>query len=179
MCYGAVGISDLYALCKMGELAMDIAETKAKVERWLMEEGFKVTDDPHPKCVFRLSADNGEGRSVSILQRSGKVDQVEVGVNVEFESTETARISKMEPPERMELLWNLRFQLINLGVGFRGLDLPLRMITVETVVYYDGFTKHEFIHRVALVRRAMVAAVWTVNRYLKEPPRSLGFQLPQ
>jgi len=165
--------------CRIGELAMKIAEAKAKVEQWLTEEGFKVADDPHPDCAFRLSADDGQGRSVSILQRPGRIDQVEVGVNVELESTETAKISKMQPSERMELLWNLRFQLINLGVGFQGPELPLRAITIETVVYYDGLTKHEFIHRVALVRRAMVATVWTLNRYLKEPPRSLGFQLPR
>jgi hypothetical protein len=153
-------------------------EVSQVIQKWLMDEGFGVRQVSNPLCVFNFEVEDGQGRSVTVAQLADKPDQIQLGVNVQLSPGEAARVDALESSKRDELLWNLRFALINLGVGFQNVDVPLEKVTVETVIYYDGLTKHEFMHRLLLVRRALVLFIWILNRQFREPARSIGFRLP-
>ena len=68
------------------------------------------------------------------------------------------------------ILWELRFRLLNMSVDFSGIGEPLERVTVAQRIYLDGLTKDRFLQRVAVVKNALIAVIWSIGRRLSHLP---------
>ena len=140
-----------------------------------MGTGLKVT----PNYMLFVSL---QGGFIPIIYNPSKVEPSEIGrlllnwARGILAPEQVARIGQMAEAKRTEFLWNLRFALLNIGVGFGPIDLPLESIELSTGIYFDGLTRDSFMHRLFLVRRSWVLINWMLNRELSEPPRQMGFK---
>lgn len=152
---------------------MQTQEAVENIQRWLLAEGYQLQEKPGPDMLFRFDITDPEGLPITVMQPASKEDMVQIGVNWSPGDYE-ARFNNLPPERRGALLWNLRFSLLDLGVGFLGLDEPLGMINVSDYIYYDALTKDQLLHRVFHVRRALTLVNWMFNREFQEPPRRNG-----
>lgn len=152
---------------------MQSREAKEKIRNWLLEFGFSIKEISASNTSFNFEGTNGEGRKLNVLQESSKKDEIQLGTRIVVE--QWPRIDAMDIDRRNALLWNLRLALINLGVGFMNIDLPLEEIQLHTSIFYDGLTKDRFMFRLFLLRRAIALVSYMIGRELQEPPPRLGF----
>ena len=63
-----------------------------------------------------------------------------------------------------------------MSVDFSGIGEPLERVTVAQRIYLDGLTKDRFLQRVAVVKNALIAVIWSIGRRLSHlpPPSSHG-----
>lgn len=165
---------------KTEETAMPGKQTdnfKDEIYKWFSEEEYTVRENPDYLTVFNFSVMDPSGRTVTVLQPTHKRDQIRIIARLELTAEQRAKIEALEESKKGEFLWNLRFALLTIGVAFTGVDLPLNIIVLETVVYSDGLTKDRFLEREFLVRRALLLVGWMMMREIGEAPNIVSFSL--
>lgn len=155
--------------------AVEAQEAKAKIQNWLLEEGFSIQEVPNQDAVFKFNVTDSEGRTVTVGQGSDKKDEVSIMVAIDA-SGSGSRINAMAAEKRDVVLWDLRFCLLNAGVAFKGVGSPLEMVELYTAIYYDGLTKDRFLFRLFSLRRALALVLAVIGRALQEPPPRIGFR---
>lgn len=148
-------------------------EVKKRIQKWLLDEGFKVQSVSNEHASFNFVAEDAEGRKVNIIQPIKKIDQIIIATRAVLTQEQIDKLSRISEDERNRILWTLRFGLLDRGVGFSPISMPLESIQVSTVVYYDGLNKDNFMHRLFEVRKALLFIFWTIDRELGEPKPTL------
>ncbi len=87
---------------------------------------------------------------------------------MKFTDEHRSKLDQMEPRERSNLLWDLRFRLVGMGLDFAGMADSPRTITIVQHIHYDGLSKDAFLQRVAQVHRGLLVTLWTLGRKLEE-----------
>lgn len=92
-----------------------------------------------------------------------------IAAGVVFDAMQQGLLNGLEDKERLNFLWDLRFGLLNLDVGFNGVLLPLRNIELSKPIHYDGLTKQIFLEKMDKVKRAVIFTLWTFDRKFGAP----------
>jgi len=79
-------------------------------------------------------------------------------------------MAAMDATQRRSLLWDLRFDLIKMGVDFNGMAEPVQQVDITQRMYDDGLTKDRFLQRVTKIKNAQVLVIWSINRAFDQPP---------
>ena len=113
---------------------------------------------------------------MNLQQRSDHPDQVLIFAILQLEEATCDQIMQLPMAERRELLWDVRFRLLQLGVEFDGITEPPQRVTVGLAIYRDGLGKDNLLRRMTQVHNATLAAAWTFARKFAEPPpeRTMG-----
>jgi len=146
----------------------DREKVKDQIEKWLLDEGFKVESVTNKNAYFNFFAEDPYGRKVSVSQPIKKADQIRLVAGVRLSQEQLNKLSQMSKDRRNEILWKLRFGLLDRGVGFSLIAMPLRGIKISTVVFFDGLTKDHFFNKLFEVSSALVFIFWTIARELGE-----------
>ena len=157
------------------------AEVKEQIQTWLMEEGWRIRTENVPDTEWFLSGESEAKVRIGIGQRRGRLDQIIIQGSVTFQQEQQEQIARLLEEERNDFLWNMRFNLLNLGVEFSGVAESPQEIRISQRIYYDGLTKDHFLQRVSQVRNGVLTVLWMVARKLAQPPpeRTLGFRSPE
>lgn len=147
-------------------------EVRARVQSWLLGEGWQLTEKTHGDADWLLEARDGAGRHVVVGQKKGREDQILLEGVVGIADVHQERLAALSADERQELLWDLRFRLLQLGVEFQGVQDPLVRVMVGQRIYFDGMSKDRFLQRVSQVRNGILAVIWSVSRRLELAPPS-------
>jgi hypothetical protein len=147
---------------------------RGRIQSWLLGEGWELAEKDHAEALWLLEARDGGGRHLIVGQKRGKADQVILEGAVVLSEPHQQSFEALAPEARQELLWDLRFTLLGLGVEFQGVQEPFRRITLGQRIYFDGLTKDGFLQRVTLVRNAILATIWTFARRLNVTPAAEG-----
>jgi hypothetical protein len=139
---------------------------RAKITTWLLGEGWQISEKPHGDALWLLEASDSQGRHVAVGQRRGKPEQILLEAAVGLSEHHQQRFSELAPAARQELLWELRFGLLALGVDFHGAQEPLQRVVIGHRIYEDGLTRDLFAQRLFQVRNALLTVLWTVARRL-------------
>jgi hypothetical protein len=142
------------------------ADTRAKVQSWLLGEGWSLTEKNHDDAVWLLEARDGGGRHIVTGQKKGATDQVLLEGVVGIADAHQEQFAALPAEVRQELLWELRFALLNMGVEFSGVQEPFNRVMVGQRIYHDGLTQDRYLQRVSQVRSAIIAVIWTIARRL-------------
>lgn len=146
---------------------------KANIQKWLLEEGFKIEVAPNPKATYGFVATDPNGLKTIVFQPKLRNDLVIALLVLNVDEVQQSQLQGMEDKERHAFLWNIRFGLLKMGVEFGGLSFPIKMVEVSAQIYYDGFTKDTFMRRLADARRAFLFITWSFDEKFGEPkPKS-------
>jgi hypothetical protein len=143
---------------------------RSKIQSWLMQEGWKIGEAQHPQASWVIAATNPGGFSLVIAQPQNTPDRIDIQSSVIIGDDHQKLIAAMEPKERQDLWWGLRFALLKMGVDFGGFDEPVKMLAVIQRMYDDGLTKDRFLQRVTKIKNSQVLILWTIRRAFDQPP---------
>ncbi len=145
---------------------------RARITSWLLAEGWQLAEKNHEDAVWLLEASDSQGRHLVVGLRKGKTEQVLLEGAVALSDQHRERFLALPHPTRQDLLWDLRFTLLALGVDFHGVQEPFERVVLGQRIYQDALTRDRFTQRVSQVRNAILAVLWTVARRLDQaaPP---------
>lgn len=145
-------------------------KVRDRMQTWLLDEGWQLSEKTHGDALWLLEARDSAGRHIVVGQKQGRADQVLLEGAVALADAHSQAFTALPHEDRQELLWELRFTLLNLGVEFHGIQDPLTRLMIGQRIYYDGLSKDTFLQRVSQVRNGILAAIWTVARRLNFSP---------
>jgi hypothetical protein len=154
----------------------EAVQMRERIRGWLLEEEWTVRQETVPDADWALVADNGIGVKVNVRQPLGRSGVAQLLGSIALDEDGQGKLMTMKPEERKDLLWDLRFLLLGLGVDFGGLDEVPTRIVVALQIYEDGLTKDSFLRRIGQVNNATLAVVWSFARKFSQPPpeRTMG-----
>ena len=150
------------------EAERDPQRVRDLVRGWLEDQGWQPADLQTPGFIWRISATGSEGRKLDVFQPRDRADRVQIQAAVMVTGEHRSKLDQMEPRERSNLLWDLRFRLVGMGLDFAGMADSPRTITIVQHIHYDGLSKDAFLQRVAQVHRGLLVTLWTIGRKLEE-----------
>lgn len=150
-------------------------EPQELIQKWLIEEDFKIQAVRDPNSWFNLLVEDKQGRKTNVAQQLEKVDHITIGTKLLIHKSHQSKLRQMKVEDRNNLFWELRLGLLDRGVGFSAITMPFKEITVSMGIFYDGLSKDRFIRRLFDVRKALLYVSWIIERALGEPEPSEQF----
>jgi hypothetical protein len=146
--------------------------TRDMVQNWLMSEGWQIAEPTHPEFAWLIRAEDSGERRILVGQNKAREDRVHLEANVRISDDHRKLFESLPEDKRKEVLWNLRYQLLQMNVDFVGVAEPLQDVILTQRIYLDGLTKDAFIQRFITVRNAVIAVIWSSIQYLDDvkPP---------
>jgi hypothetical protein len=141
------------------------AQIRERVTEWLLADGIKVSPLQSDTTAWLVTFKDG----LYVGQPSGRPDLVCFGGVVTLCDLHRRALDDMDAGQREDFLWDLRFELLRLGVTFNGLSHPLRQVYLSHRLYWEGVRKNDFLDRVALMHNASNAVHWSIVRRLNQP----------
>jgi len=153
-------------------------QIKDKVRTWLMEDGWSLRQEAPSKGLWTFVATDQFGRIIGVGQRKNKEDEVIIQGAINIDDDTNDRIMRLTEDDRNNLLWDLRFELVQTNLEFSGISLPLKRIEVVERIFLDCLTKDCFLQRTSEVRKGVLIVMWLFARKLGQPPpaKQMGFQ---
>jgi|SRR6185369_318784 len=145
-------------------------DKRSRIQNWLMQEGWKIGEGQHPQASWIITASQDRGFTLVVAQPSNTRDRIEIQAGVAIGDDHQKSIAALDAPQRQKLFWDLRFDLLKMGVDFSGFDDPVKLINVTQRMYDDGLTKDRFLQRVTKIKNAQITILWTINRVFNQPP---------
>lgn len=147
-------------------------QIRDKVQKWLMGEGWQISEQPHPEALWLIRAEDAAQRRILIGQNKSRPDQLHLEARVNLAEEHRKLFETLPQAKRREILWELRFRLLSMNVDFAGVAEPMQAVVLTQRIYTDGLTKDAFLQRFLMVRNAVISVIWSVIRYLEavEPP---------
>jgi hypothetical protein len=147
-------------------------ETRDKIQKWLMSEGWQIAEQTHPNFVWLIRAEDGGERRILVGQNKAKEDLIHLEAIVNLADEHQKKFETLDADRRREILWKLRFRLLAMNVDFVGVAEPMQSVLLTQRVYLDGLTKDAFLQRFQIVRNAVITVIWSIIQYLEdvEPP---------
>jgi hypothetical protein len=143
---------------------------RSRIQTWLMQEGWKIGEGQHPDALWVVSASNERGFALVVAQPRNTLDRIDIQAGVTIDEGHQRLLAGMDSKQRQDLFWQLRFDLLKMGVDFEGFEDPVKMLNVTQRMYDDGLTKDRFLQRVTKIKNAQVLIIWTINRAFDQPP---------
>jgi hypothetical protein len=151
--------------------------TRDKVQNWLMSEGWQLAEPTHPDFAWLIRAEDAGERRVLVGQNKAREDRIHLEANVRISEDHRKQFESLPDDKRREILWDLRFQLLQMNVDFVGVAEPIEEVILTQRIYLDGLTKDAFIQRFLSVRNAVIAVIWSTIKDLVDvtpPAESTG-----
>ena len=147
-------------------------ETRDKIQNWLMSEGWQISEASHPEFQWIIRAEDAAERRIIVGQNKAHEDRVHLEANVRISDDHRKLFEKLKEDQRREVMWGLRFRLLQMNVEFVGVAEPMQDVILTQRIYLDGLTKDAFIQRFLTIRNALIAVIWSTIKDLPEvkPP---------
>ena len=154
------------------EKDQDMEATRDQVQNWLMSEGWQIAESTHPEFAWLIRAEDGGERRILVGQNKAREDRIHLEANVRISEDHRKMFESLAEEKRREVLWNLRFRLLQMNVDFVGVAEPIQDVILTQRIYLDGLTKDAFIQRFLTIRNAVIAVIWSTIKDLQDvqPP---------
>jgi hypothetical protein len=161
---------ELYREYIMSRQERDTIE--AKIQNWLIEEGYEVSKKDNPKTYFTIAAKHGTGMHIGVSQSLESKDKVTVEGGVEITNP---KFRELPEKERLDFLWELRYDLITNNIIFAMIpngQLPNKILLLKNI-WYDGLTKDNFMNTAQKIVEGKLMTLWKFQQKLGAPePKS-------
>jgi hypothetical protein len=137
-----------------------------------MSEGWQIAEPTHPDFAWLIRAEDGGERRILVGQNKAREDRIHLEANVKISDDHRKLFESLAEDKRKEILWNLRFHLLQMKVDFVGVAEPLQDVILTQRIYLDGLSKDAFVQRFITVRNAVIAVIWSTIKDLQDvkPP---------
>lgn len=139
------------------------------VRNWLYKHNFTIKDSPNDKALFHIIG-NDEGNRIFNVVRLIK-DKQFLTILVKYPVPDVFReeIDKLSEDPNLTFIEDLRIELIRFGIGYDGIERPLRTITlIDNVPCDDSLTELTFMQHVMLVRQGIILINDILTRDVKK-----------
>ncbi len=153
------------------------AKVRHQISDWLLAEGWKLTDmsSKAEGAAWAIEGRDANKRVVVFGQGARKPDALVMQAPITIDEPSRARLAVLGSGKNEELGWEIRFQLVHMGIQFSGLTLPLERFVLISRVYVDDLRRNGFFERLDRLQGAITATIWVIRRALAEPgPDSAG-----
>jgi hypothetical protein len=142
-----------------------------RVEHWLAQEGWSSRPLPAQTALWVLVAADAHGRRILISQSRGHEDRVLIEGRVVPSDGQSGRLDSMASSDQQELIWDIRMEMLRLGIDFSGVELPLKRIVLAESIYFEGgldgtLAKDTFFQRIEQIRRGVAMLQLILRRRL-------------
>jgi len=142
-----------------------------RVEHWLAQEGWESRPLPSETALWVVVASDTHGRRILISQSRGHEDRVLIEGRVVPSDGQSARLIAMEQMDQQEMIWDIRMEILRLGIDFSGVELPLKRIILAESIYFEGgldgaLAKDTFFQRIEQIRRGVAMVQLMLRRRL-------------
>ena len=146
--------------------------TRDDVQRWLMSEGWQISEQPHPHAEWLIRAEDAAKRRILVGLNKARPDRIHLEARVNLADEHRRMFENLPGEKRREILWDLRFRLLAMNLDFAGVAEPMQTVLLTQRIYLDGLTKDDFLQRFSIVRNAVITVTWSVIRNLEgvRPP---------
>jgi hypothetical protein len=145
----------------------DMDSTREKVQNWLMSEGWKIAEQPHPDLAWLIRAEDTAERRILVGQSKAREDQIHLEARVNVGDEHRKKFESLPEERRREILWKLRFRLLSMNVDFVGVTEPIQAVLLTQRIYLDGLRKDTFLQRFSIVRNAVITVIWSIMENLE------------
>ena len=141
--------------------------TRDRIQNWLMGEGWTLAEQSHPDLAWLVRAQDAAGRKVLVGQNKQRPELIHLEARVDISEEQRQKFGLLAAERRSELLWRLRFRLLEMNVDFAGIADPMATVILTQRIYLDGLTRDAFMQRFLVVRNAVIAVIWSVLQDLE------------
>jgi hypothetical protein len=138
-----------------------VHDPAAEIRTWIIGTGASVAEGRDRHQVFNFGVTDPQNNHVNIFQDDNKLDRVLLATIIS--GPVPGGESAMQADRRSELIWKLRFGLLDMGVSFIGLP-PLTNVRLLTSIYVEDLTRRELLDKMALIQRAVLFLQWNVQK---------------
>lgn len=142
---------------------------RERIVGWLAADHWKIQEGGSPQTRWAVVAEDAQRKRIVFAQLVDRPDLLVIQGSLAVPEALRRRLDQMPAPEREELLWDMRFQLLSMDVRFQGVAPPLEKITVRQHLYVDDLRRNEFVGTVNRLQDALLAMIWMFRRKLQEP----------
>lgn len=157
-------------------MSLNQKQAKERIEKWLQEEGRKVIPKTEKNTIFSLESQYPNGLALYVVQPSASIDGILIMVDLGIDTETQNKLKSLSKSEQTDILWKVRFGLLNLNVEFDGVSIPLKKIRITKSIYYDGLTKNTFLDVYSTVMRAFLFVSWTLDSAFGKIQPNQSFQ---
>jgi hypothetical protein len=144
-------------------------EMKSNLVQWLMEEGYKTSEETDPNAIYRIVVENPHGIKVVVIRPINTIDKIAIASGVVIIEEHRKKLRDMENAKKLSFLWDLRFALLEEKVDFGGIDLDPKGINFSTIIYFDEIKKSSFMKKISDMQRIVTFLLWKYSREFGEP----------
>jgi hypothetical protein len=151
--------------------------TRTQISDWLLAEGWQLNDitDKTEGAAWALKGTDPRKKVVIFAQGAKKPDTLIMQAPIAVDETSQARLVSLGPEKNEALGWEIRFQLLNMGLKFAGLTLPLDRFGLILRVYTEDLGRNGFFDRLDRLQNGIFAAIWLIRKALAQPaPENVG-----
>ena len=132
----------------------------------------EIAEPTHPDFDWLIRAEDGGERRILVGQHKTREDRVHLEADVRISDDHRKLFESLPEEKRREVMWGLRFRLLQMNVDFTGVAEPIQDVVLTQRIYLDGLTKDAFIQRFLTVRNAVIAVIWSTIKDLQDvtPP---------
>jgi hypothetical protein len=141
-------------------------QTRNQVEQWLKAEGWSISELKHDQTRWLLRAQDQQQGIVLVGQSKTPEDQLRLQADINIDPAHREKLGELTASQKDDMLWKLRFSLLEMNLQFTGLSADPERITVFRHLYLDGMNKNLFMDTVGRVRSAVLMIIWTFRREL-------------
>ena len=148
-----------------------LGEVRHQLSDWLLAEGWKLSDvsGKAQSTAWAIRGTDPHKRVVVFGQDAKKPDVLVMQAPITVDDSSRARLGALGPEKNAELGWEVRFQLLNMGVQFTNLTVPLERFALVLRMYTDDLRRNEFFDRLDRLQNAIMASIWLIRRALSQP----------
>ncbi len=140
---------------------------RAKVQSWLIDEGYKVSIEDNPKTYYTIVAEHPTKMHIVVSQSLDSKDRLTIEGGLQIPD----QFRKLPENERLDVLWDVRYGLVNNEISFIMVpngQLPEKIILLKNI-WYDGLTKNNLMNTAQKVVEGKLMPLWKIQRKLGAP----------
>ena len=140
-----------------------------QITKWLLAEQWKLRELSDDKTAWAIVAEDSQSKKVILAQPNDKPEVVLIQAAVNVAKEQSAKIKALEARDRQDLLWEIRFQLLNMRVKFQGVSDDPEKIIVKQHLYFENLNRNEFVRSLETVQDSILAVIWIIQKRLGQP----------
>jgi hypothetical protein len=110
-------------------------------------------------------------------QLVGRPDRIVIEAHISVDQQTQNAIMQLPEAERIEFLWELRFELLRTELEFNDIDDPLKDVHLLHGIFIDALDRDTLLRRTVQIRKGIQLVEWVLEKKFKThpPQRRFGF----
>ena len=142
---------------------------KRRILEWMAEDDWKIQERNQSDALWLADCKPPIGPGITVGQMRDKPHRLVLVSSIRPDPAVDSRLRSLGVETYEELIWAIRFRLLDMNLLFRGVKRPLQKIDVEHRIHFDGASRDRFFRDLERVRFGAMAVQFEIQRSLGQP----------